>query len=119
MRAYQFFLFVAFLPAAHTRDLGFPEAQTILQTYCKACHGGTARAGGFSLNQIATPESLYSASNTWNRVMTRVRNGEMPPKGRPLPRPKTGRRCSPGACRPCVPPPARTDSRPDPIRCAA
>ena len=88
MRAYQFFLFVAFLPPAHTRDLGFPEAQTILQTYCKACHGGAARAGGFSLNQIATPETLYSASNTWNRVMTRVRVGEMPPKGPPAPSPE-------------------------------
>ena len=88
MRAYQFFLFLAFLPAAHTRDLGFPEAQTILQTYCKACHGGAARAGGFSLNQIATPQTLYSASNTWNRVMTRLRNGEMPPKGPPAPSPE-------------------------------
>jgi mono/diheme cytochrome c family protein len=76
------------MPTAHTRDLGFPEAQTILQTYCKACHGGTAHAGGFSLNQIAAPESLYSASNTWNRIMARVRVGEMPPKGRPAPSPE-------------------------------
>ena len=88
MRAYLFFLFVAFLPAAHTRDLGFPEAQVILQTYCKTCHGGSARAGGFSLNQIATSETLYSASNTWNRVMTRLRAGEMPPKGPPAPSPE-------------------------------
>src|SRR5438477_4204595 len=88
MRAYLLILTAALITPAHTRDLGFPEAQNILQTYCKTCHGGAAHAGGFSLNQIAAPESLYSASNTWNRVMARVRLGEMPPKGPPAPSPE-------------------------------
>jgi hypothetical protein len=73
------------MPPAYTRDLGFPEVQALLQTYCQGCHGGTLRTGGFSLNQIAGPESLGGAANTWSRVLIRVRNGEMPPKGRPAP----------------------------------
>ncbi|HJZ96259.1 MAG TPA: DUF1592 domain-containing protein [Candidatus Solibacter sp.] len=80
-------LFLAVSPArpAHARDLEFSEVQAFLRTYCQRCHGGAARLGGFSLNQIAEPESLAAAANTWSRVANRLRNGEMPPNGQPAP----------------------------------
>src|ERR1041384_961149 len=78
-------LIAALAPFAFGADFAFSDAHSLLQQYCRNCHGGSARAGGFSLSQIETPESLFSAAATWNKVIGRVRNGEMPPKGQSAP----------------------------------
>jgi hypothetical protein len=78
-------LFVTLVMPVTAADYSFSDAQALLKTYCQNCHGGNARAGGFSLNQIAAPESLATESARWNRVIGRVRNAEMPPKGMPAP----------------------------------
>src|SRR5712671_6917376 len=85
MRPLRFLLIASLAPVAFTADFSFPDAQALLKQYCQNCHGGTARAGGFSISQIDNPDSLSSAATTWNKLMIRVRNGEMPPKGQPAP----------------------------------
>jgi hypothetical protein len=66
----------------------FDQSQQFMKTYCVACHTGKAAAGGFPMSRVATVESLRKSQEAWHTVMTRVRNGEMPPKGAPAPAPE-------------------------------
>jgi hypothetical protein len=74
-----------FLLAARAADFNFPEAQQLLKTDCVSCHQGKTPAGGFDMAQVAPAASLKLLPERWNRILTRVRNGEMPPKGLPSP----------------------------------
>ncbi len=63
----------------------FEDAQTFLKTYCESCHQGKGGAGGFDITRLKTKESLAEKSHDWISLTTRIRNGEMPPKGLPAP----------------------------------
>ncbi|HUQ91679.1 MAG TPA: DUF1592 domain-containing protein [Bryobacteraceae bacterium] len=63
----------------------FGATQTFLKTYCLSCHSGTKGLGGFAVGHVAPAESLQTESRKWTRVVARVKNGEMPPKGSPAP----------------------------------
>ena len=73
------------LHVTNGRAGSFEHTQALLTKYCTACHGGKASAGGFNLTGLASPESLQAKQTEWNRLLTRVRNSEMPPKGSPAP----------------------------------
>jgi len=62
-----------------------PQADAFLKTYCAKCHDGAAGAGGFRLSQFAVADSFTAQASKWKSVERRVRNGEMPPKGSPVP----------------------------------
>ena len=64
---------------------GFDKAQALLNKYCLSCHQGTAAAGGFQLRRLSSPASLQTEVAKWTSSATRVRNGDMPPKGAPKP----------------------------------
>jgi hypothetical protein len=61
------------------------EGQKFLKVYCAGCHIGKSPAGGFPISRVSTSESLGKDPHSWDTVMTRVRNGEMPPRGAPEP----------------------------------
>jgi hypothetical protein len=63
----------------------FDRAQALLGTYCRNCHQGKSSAGGFDLAEVASPASLRTEAQRWGRIQTRVRVGEMPPRGLPAP----------------------------------
>ncbi len=63
----------------------FERSQTFLQNYCAKCHTGKAAVGGFKLERVNTQASLETESRPWKSAITRVQNGEMPPKGSPAP----------------------------------
>ena len=63
----------------------FDHSQQFLKTYCANCHSAKAKAGGFSIAAIETPESLKTEAGRWLSSGRRVLNGEMPPKGAPAP----------------------------------
>src|SRR5881396_3156931 len=88
MRAFKFLAIVFLALRACASDFAFPEAQAFLKTYCQSCHQGTRPTGGFSLAQVATPESLHTAAGRWSKLALRVRNREMPPAGTPAPPPE-------------------------------
>jgi hypothetical protein len=76
------------LPAALTAQparYSFDDAQAFLKGQCQICHQGTAPAGGFDIQQIASPSTIRSEAARWNRLALRIRNGEMPPKGASVP----------------------------------
>jgi hypothetical protein len=70
---------------AQQSNYSFDQAQTFLTTYCQACHGGKAGAGGFRLERVGTTASLQAEPQKWTSLNRRVINGEMPPKGAPAP----------------------------------
>ena len=63
----------------------FADSQAFLRQYCEKCHQDKAPAGGFRLSRIATEESLATDAAKWLSLTNRVKNGEMPPKGAPVP----------------------------------
>ena len=71
--------------AAQAARYSFDDAQAFLKSHCQICHLGTAPAGGFDIQQIASAATIGSEAARWNRLALRVRNGEMPPKGAPVP----------------------------------
>src|SRR5580700_5277782 len=71
--------------AAQPARYSFDDAERFLKTHCQVCHQGTAAAAGFDIQQIASPSAIRSEAARWNMVALRVGNGEMPPKGAPVP----------------------------------
>ena len=74
------FLSVAIL-CAQSQD----EARTLVAHYCAACHQGKSPAGGLNLTTLAANKSPADAPQVWDKILSRVRNSEMPPKGVPGP----------------------------------
>src|SRR5438874_5339199 len=63
----------------------FDSVQSMLKTYCVACHQGKTAAAKVDLSAYPTPDSVVKARPTWSRVLARVRGSDMPPKGSPAP----------------------------------
>jgi hypothetical protein len=63
----------------------FENAQSFLNTYCLSCHQGESPAGGLNTQRLGTQESLRTDAERWSKLVLRVKNGEMPPKGFPMP----------------------------------
>src|SRR4051812_12899590 len=72
---------VAREPAQCSPAYSFSDAQQFLNTYCVNCHTGKSPAAGLDVARILTKASLGTQMHSWDRVLARVRNGEMPPKG--------------------------------------
>src|SRR4051812_34190678 len=51
-----------------------------LKTNCLPCHGAEKPRGDLNLEALSTPESLGKDRATWERVLDKLRTGEMPPK---------------------------------------
>lgn len=60
-------------------------AQVLLSTYCQGCHSETNRSGGVSVQGLKA-DAVGEAGMTWEKILRKVRTGEMPPQG--LPKPK-------------------------------
>lgn len=60
---------------------------TFFAQNCTSCHNAKAKAGGLDLSALQAPDSLVKHRDTWESVLRKVRNGEMPPPGSPKPTP--------------------------------
>ncbi|MBI2690115.1 MAG: DUF1588 domain-containing protein [Acidobacteria bacterium] len=78
-------LAAAAVVCAQSPPYTFDDAQKFLTQYCEKCHQDKGGAGGFKLSRIAAKESLLTGANRWLSLTNRVKNGEMPPKGAPVP----------------------------------
>ena len=65
------------LQTLHAQTLDVDIPRTFLTRNCQTCHQGESAAGGFNINAVAD----------WSKVLNRVKNGEMPPRGFPAPDP--------------------------------
>src|SRR5262245_20471929 len=69
------------------RDAGFEQSvQPFLATHCYGCHNSTMKTGGLNLEAYLTRTSVIQNRERWEKVLRKIRTGEMPPKG--MPRPK-------------------------------
>src|SRR5580765_4009617 len=57
-----------------------------LTTNCALCHNATSQSGGLNFEAYQTLSSVLENREKWERVLQKLRAGEMPPKG--MPRPK-------------------------------
>ena len=57
---------------------------TFVETHCVACHNDRALTGGLSLS-ADTFASLAGRTETWEKVLHKIRTGQMPPANRPRP----------------------------------
>jgi mono/diheme cytochrome c family protein len=65
-----------------------PFAQTIqpfLEANCTACHNAELRSGGLNLEAFKATASITQERERWEKVLHKLRTGEMPPKGMPRP----------------------------------
>src|SRR5439155_15549721 len=63
-------------PAVPTSD--------VLNKYCVTCHNGRLKTAGLQLDSLQA-ERVVDHAEQWEKVVTKLRTGEMPPPGRPRP----------------------------------
>src|ERR1700733_10319530 len=58
--------------------------QPFLAKNCVLCHNAQAKVGGLDLSAYHTEADAMKNRDLWEKIETRVKNHEMPPKGRPV-----------------------------------
>jgi len=61
-----------------------PEQQALVNQFCLACHSATGKAGGLVLQGL-DPTRASAHPDVWEKVIRKIRSGEMPPPGGPRP----------------------------------
>src|SRR6185503_1093672 len=59
--------------------------QPFLATNCYICHNASLKSGELNLEAYKTQASMTEDRDRWEKVLHKLRAGEMPPKGRPRP----------------------------------
>jgi cytochrome c551/c552 len=54
-----------------------------LKKYCVACHNAKVKTAGIALDSFASAESIAQQNGAWEKVLRKIRTGEMPPTGLP------------------------------------
>ena len=57
----------------------------LLSQYCTKCHGGTRPKGNLALDKFKDLAAALEYPQIWDKVAKNLRDGEMPPKGKPRP----------------------------------
>jgi mono/diheme cytochrome c family protein len=61
------------------------SVRPVLTQTCAQCHNARLASGGLDVAALTTPDSLTTHRPAWERILRRVRAGEMPPPGVPKP----------------------------------
>jgi mono/diheme cytochrome c family protein len=59
------------------------EAKAVIQKSCVACHQGKEPSGKFDLAKFDLAQPVSAQAGVWQKILTRVRNGDMPPATAP------------------------------------
>lgn len=59
--------------------------QPFLKSNCLLCHNAKLKVGGLSLDGYANARAALQNREIWEKVIQKLRTGQMPPKGRPVP----------------------------------
>src|SRR5262245_43729558 len=70
------------VPAAKEFD---SQVKPFIARHCLSCHSGEKPKGDFDLEKLRPDFTDEKARARWQGVLSRVKSGEMPPKGRPRP----------------------------------
>src|SRR5687768_12069028 len=69
-------------PAHSTFDTA---VKPLLTKSCVPCHNDRLASGSLNLTPFSNPASMIQHREEWERIIQKVRTGEMPPKGIPKP----------------------------------
>lgn len=61
------------------------EVLPLLNQYCWDCHGDGANKGGLNLDGFTNVNAVLAEKKTWERVLSNLRDGSMPPMKKPQP----------------------------------
>ncbi len=67
--------------AAQPRESFDQSVRPILTRTCGQCHNARLRSGGLDIAEISSTDSILANRETWQKILRRVRAGEMPPPG--------------------------------------
>lgn len=71
-------------PPAGTVTAGFDATvKPVLTRSCAPCHNARMSSGGLNVVALATPASILESRDIWEKIVRKVRSGEMPPRGIP------------------------------------
>ena len=73
---------------APAKGAGTHDYRPVLERYCITCHNQRLNTAGLSLDQ-ADPRKVGEAAPVWEKVLRKLRTGQMPPAGAPRPDPAT------------------------------
>ncbi len=76
---------ISFAQQGSNAEYSLNEAQSLLKQYCVSCHQGKSAAAGFDVVRAGTMKGLQEDPRKWTRMVNRIRNAEMPPRGAPAP----------------------------------
>src|SRR5262249_44757263 len=75
--------------AQTTRTPSFEnDVRPVLAQTCQTCHNERLSSGGLNILPLLEPRSVGSDRETWERIVSRMKAGEMPPKGGERPAPE-------------------------------
>jgi hypothetical protein len=83
--------FLLIVTAAGMLSAATPFEQTvqpILKQTCALCHNEKLNSGGLNITPFLDSSSIVSNRDGWERILAKLRTGEMPPKGVPRPPPE-------------------------------
>ena len=63
-----------------------PAHAAVLEQYCSTCHNERMKTGGFVIDP-ASVDDVGSSADVWEKVLRKVRAGDMPPGRSPRPEP--------------------------------
>ena len=73
-------------PAARAAAPRFePDIRPLLDTYCFNCHGRGQKKGDLALDQWSNEAAAARDAVTWQSVLKKIQDGEMPPENKPQP----------------------------------
>ena len=75
--------------AARSNSADFENiVNPVLANTCAPCHNDRVASGGLNLNLFSKPGSIAERRESWEKILQKLRTGQMPPKG--VPRPTEG-----------------------------
>ncbi len=83
---FRIFVLTAALIARNAAAADFgKDVRPVLETYCFKCHGTEKQKGGVKLSDGADVAAIYRDVKTWDKALAELRDGAMPPEGKPQP----------------------------------
>lgn len=76
---------ISLLIAANPASEFEKTAPTVFNKSCLPCHNDRVASGGLNLRPFLHSSSVLSQRDGWERIIQKIRTGEMPPKGVPRP----------------------------------
>ena len=62
-----------------------PEVFSFVQKSCAGCHNPNTKSGDIDLASLSTPKSFEAERGIWEKVVEKLKTGQMPPPGVPKP----------------------------------